>query len=145
MPALPSRRPIRSSCVSACSRSSKPRPRSATASWKPPNPFKGLTSQDVEVARTLARGGGYRADSQSPDWFGFALAEKLDINVRHGAPNAPEDLARIKNIIKTWLHNNVLAIDKREDEHRKTRRFIVPGTFHEPLAGNAAANDDALF
>jgi hypothetical protein len=74
--------------------------------WTPPNPFDGVTSAGVELARELARTGAHRADSRSSDWFGYPLARQLKIHVKPGQDNAPEDLARLKAIIKIWLKNN---------------------------------------
>jgi hypothetical protein len=110
--------------------------------WKPPDPFKGMTARDVEVGQKVAQGGAYRADSQSPLWFGYALAKHLKINVQHGHNNKREDLARLKAIIKMWLTNNVLDTETREDEKRKKRRFFIPGTFHTPIAMGGYADDE---
>jgi hypothetical protein len=109
--------------------------------WKPPDPFQDITPKDVEVARKVAQGGAHRADSQSPQWFGYAIAKQLNINVRHGIDNPPEDLARLKAIIKTWLKNDVLAYDEREDEKRKKRKYIVPGAM-EPMGENRYPDDE---
>ena len=109
--------------------------------WKPPDPFQGITPKDVEVAREVAQGGAYRADSQSPQWFGFAVAKRLNINASTAPTTRPEDLARLKTIIKTWLKNDVLAIEVREDEKRKKRKYIVPGRV-DPLGENGIADDE---
>ena len=109
--------------------------------WKPPDPFQGITPKDVEVAREVAQGGAYRADSQSPRWFGFAVAKRLNIDAQHGADNAAQDLARLKTIIKTWLKNGVLALEVREDEKRKERKYVVPGRV-DPLDENGIADDE---
>jgi len=111
--------------------------------WKPPDPFQGITSKDVEVARNVAQGGTHRADSQSPLWFGFALAKHLKINVQHGGDNAPAELARLKTIIKTWLKNDILAIEEREDGSRKKRKYIIPGSI-QPLVANGYADDEVV-
>jgi hypothetical protein len=111
--------------------------------WKPKNPFDGLTSRDVEVAQKVAQGGVYRADAQAKEWFGYALADHLKINVRHGAENKPADIVRLKQIIKTWIKNNVLAIEEREDDQRHSRKFIVPGS--AARNGNGYAADDDPF
>jgi AAA domain len=111
--------------------------------WTPPDPFDGVTSADVELARELARTGAHRADSRSSDWFGYPLASHLKIDVRPCRDNAPEDLARLKAIIKIWLKNNVLAIDEREDEHRKKRQFIVPGGFQQQRPEGEDSDDDS--
>jgi len=36
-------------------------------------------------------------------------------------------LAQTKRILKTWIGNGVLAIDTRDDDHRKQRDYIIPG------------------
>ena len=66
--------------------------------------------------------------SQSPLWFGYALAEHLNINVRYGHSNKKEDLARIKAIIKMWSKNNVLETEFREDESDGSGEYIIPGS-----------------
>lgn len=109
--------------------------------WEPPDPFAGLSANDMKVAQKLAQGGAYRADIQSPKWFGFALADHLKVNVRYGCNNAAADVARLKSIIKVWLHNKVLDIEEREDEKRKKRRFIIPGTFRDPDRTDDAGDD----
>ena len=113
--------------------------------WTPPNPFDGVTSADVELARELARTGAHRADSRSSDWFGYPLAAHLKIDVKPGRDNAPEDLARLKAIIKIWLKNNVLAIEEREDEHRKKRQFIVPGGFQQQRPEGEDLDEELCF
>src|SRR5262249_15475605 len=95
--------------------------------WKPPNPFQGVTTADMHKCRTLAQTGAYRLDSRSPEWIGYAVAEVLNINIARGAENSPQDLARIRQVLQTWLKNKVLKTDKREDKNRKKRTFVVPG------------------
>jgi hypothetical protein len=97
--------------------------------WKPPDPFKDVTTADMHKCRTLAQTGAYRLDSRSGDWIGYAIAGVLKINVSHGADNKREDLARIKQIIKTWIKHGVLATEKRQDNNRKERNFVVPGSW----------------
>jgi hypothetical protein len=54
----------------------------ATSSrWKPPNPFEGVTVSDMETGARLAATGEYRADSRSPKWCGYAVADLLHIPV----------------------------------------------------------------
>jgi hypothetical protein len=108
--------------------------------WSPPDPFKGVTATDMELAQTLARTGEYRADMRSPNWFGYALASHFGLMVSHGGDNNPKDLARIKAIMKTWLKNKVLEIDKREDDKRKIREFIVPGSFKAAASAEPASS-----
>jgi hypothetical protein len=110
--------------------------------WTPPDPFAGVTSADTELARKLATTGEYRADSRSPKWFGYALAEQLSVSVSHNGDNDPKDLSRLKHIIKTWLKNNVLDIEERKDRDGKDRSFIVPGSFNPSTATSTYSDDE---
>jgi hypothetical protein len=111
--------------------------------WNPPNLFDGVTTADMELARRLAQTGAYRADPRSPEWFGYALADSLNIPVSYGADNDGKDVARLKSIIKTWLQNKILKIESRVDETRHKRKFIVAGTFASSV-GATAMDDTAL-
>ncbi|WP_426442047.1 AAA family ATPase [Bradyrhizobium genosp. P] len=99
------------------------------SSWSPPDPFKNVTTADMELARTLAATGEYRADMRSPKWIGYALAKHFDLPIVHKGNNQPKDLERLKTIIKTWLSNKVLKIEERKDEEGKSREFMVAGSF----------------
>ena len=101
----------------------------AASPWSPPDPFKNVTTADMELARTLAATGGYRADKRSPKWFGYALAKHFDLKVSHAGDTDPADLARVQSIMKTWLNNKVLEIEERKDDEHKIRSFIIPGSF----------------
>jgi hypothetical protein len=116
-----------------------------SSSWKPKNPFDGLTSRDVELARTLAQTGAYRNDVRSPEWFGFALAQHLKIPIKYKADNAPADLTRVKAIMKTWIKNNVLAIEIRIDENRREREYIVLGNYQDGSPNVSYDSDDMAF
>jgi hypothetical protein len=109
--------------------------------WSPPDPFKGVTATDMELARTLAATGEYRADMRSPKWIGYALAKHFDMAVSSSGDKDPKDLSRLKTIIKTWLNNKVLAIDPRNDDDGKLREFIIPGSF-KPETLELPVSDD---
>src|SRR5262249_7417622 len=93
--------------------------------WKPPDPLQGVTAADMHKCRTLAQTGAYRLDSRASDWVGYMVAEVLGINVVHGADNKREDIARIKQILKTWIKHGVLTTEKRRDSNRKERDFVI--------------------
>jgi hypothetical protein len=99
--------------------------------WNPPDPFAGVSTADMHKCRTLVQTGAYRADSRSPDWIGYAVAKTLNINVVPGADNKREDLARIKQILKTWIKNKVLKTETRTDENRQKRAFVLPGPWSD--------------
>jgi AAA domain len=111
--------------------------------WSPPDPFKGLTTTDMELARTLAATGEYRADMRSPKWIGYALATHFSLSLSHKGHRDPKDLARVKAILEMWLKNKVLEIEERKDEDGKDRSFIIPGSFKpEPSTTSAATYSD---
>jgi AAA domain len=115
-----------------------------SSSWTPPNPFDGVTTADVELARNWSRTGAYRADPRSPDWFGYNLADHLHLDMRYGdrgPEGATADLAKVKQIIAQWRKNKVLATEERTDDKRRKRIFIVPGSY-EPTPPLDA--DDAI-
>jgi hypothetical protein len=99
--------------------------------WKAPNPFDGVTVSDLKVVQRLVQGGAFRADSQSPQWLGWWMAENLphlNIKTRHSdKPRDKAEVARLNSILKTWLKNNALEIEKRQDEKRRTKDFFVVG------------------
>jgi hypothetical protein len=92
--------------------------------WDYPQPFDGVTADDMRWMREKARQGNYRHDSRSPDWIGLPLAERLGLN-----PEA--DRKKLKTILHAWIANRVLAIEVRHDEARRPRRFVVPGRWEE--------------
>ena len=100
--------------------------------WKPPNPFQGVTVGDMHKCRTLAQTGEFRLDARASNWIGYMVADVLNINVAHGADNDRKDVARIKQILRTWFKNKVLATEERQDENRKMRTFVIPGPWSEP-------------
>ena len=96
-------------------------------SWKPPNPFQGITEADMHNCRKLAQTGTYRADSRAKEWFGYAVADMLKINIKYGSDNDPADIARMKQILETWQKNKVITVETRKDKDRRDHDFIVPG------------------
>jgi hypothetical protein len=81
----------------------------------------------MHKCRELARTGAWRKDSRASNWIGYLVADVLKINVTYGAENKKEDLVRIKQILSKWYKNKVLATEKRKDERRHEREFIIPG------------------
>ena len=76
------------------------------------------------MARVIAKiaGGEWRENIQAEAWVGNAVAEAFGLNV-----NEPSVKADAKKMLKAWLASGVLAVEERETEHRKTKKFVVPG------------------
>jgi AAA domain len=93
-------------------------------SWKTPDTFEGMSIADITFIRELAQTGAYRADSRAETgWIGEPLAERLGLN-----PTDKKDRARLNKIIKKWLKTRVLDIrERRDEESRKMRNYVVPG------------------
>jgi hypothetical protein len=108
--------------------------------WKPKNPFENVSTAQMQRCREVVKGGDFRADIQAKNWVGYMIGEVLGIDVAHGANNKPEDIARIKQIIKTWIKNGVLRVEKRSDEKSRSRSVVVPGAWSDP--GLDAQDDD---
>jgi hypothetical protein len=102
--------------------------------WTPPDVSQALSPAEEGLIFNAVQNQTYRADVQSPQWVGYAIAKTLGINVQYGASNAKPDLDRVKRIIKTLLTNNVLATDTALDpKTRKKHPIIIPGsTFYRP-------------
>jgi hypothetical protein len=115
------------------------------SSWTPPNPFDGVTTAHMHECRRLAQTGAYRADSRSPDWFGYVVAGVIGIELSHGGKNDKADLAKIKNILKTWIKNEVIKVVTQHDQQqRKDRQIILPGEWNDGETLNTEADDEDL-
>ena len=96
------------------------------ASWQFPDAFAGFSANDLPRIRELARTGTHRSDPRSPDWFGVAVAEMIGADLDN-----KRDRARVSQMIKSWLKTKVLDVERRPDEQRKEREYIVPGPYSE--------------
>ncbi|WFU44198.1 AAA family ATPase [Bradyrhizobium sp. CB82] len=114
--------------------------------WIPPNPFDGVSVSDIEVVQKVVQGGAFRADSQSPEWLGWWMAENLphlNIKTRHSdKPRDKAEVARLNSILKIWEKNKVIAIEPRKDEKRRERRFYIVG---EAIKVETATLEDAAY
>lgn len=100
--------------------------------WSPPNPFDGVTTNQMHECRKVAQGGAFRADAQSPDWFGYAVAKVLDIDISdENKKHNRKGRAKVSQVIKTWMKNEVFEIEEREDASRKKRKFVVLGKWRD--------------
>lgn len=111
------------------------------SSWTPPNPFDGVSAADVAAAQRLTQTAAYRADSRSPQWFGYAIAKHLGLPVFHEADNDKKDMAKVKAIIKTWLKNKVLDTEEGDGRGRHKVQYIVAGP-NKPAGLNGHQHDD---
>lgn len=114
--------------------------------WTPPNPFDGVSVNDLNVVQRVVQGGAFRTDSQSPHWLGWWMAENLpSLNIKTRCTDKPRnkaEVARLNSILKTWLKNKALEIETRPDDKRQARPFFVVGTTAETPHTNRPDNSD---
>jgi hypothetical protein len=96
------------------------------AAWSWPDAFAGLNADHLKLVQNKVAGGEWRADAQSGAWVGKAVAEVLGLDL-----DQPADKARVKALIKTWVKNGSLVEAERQDEARKSRRFLEVGVWVE--------------
>jgi 5S rRNA maturation endonuclease (ribonuclease M5) len=94
--------------------------------WDYPDPMSRITPDHMRKVRDMAAVGQYRKDPRSDDWIGRAVAEVADLD-----PDDMADLKTIKTALRAWFANGVLTTEERKDESRKTRTYVVPGTWNE--------------
>lgn len=92
----------------------------AVVPWKYPGVFDDVTTAHLTRVRLMAANGDYRADPQSPDWIGRAVAEVMELD-------ADDDKAKIKSILRTWFKNGALVTVERKDKKGMVRLFVAPG------------------
>jgi hypothetical protein len=100
--------------------------------WTYPNAFDNITPDHMHRIRTMVAAGSYRKDSRSEDWVGKAVAEMLDLDTEEEA-----DRKQVKAVLKTWFANGVLTTDKRQDQWRQWKAFVVPGNWTDEAAAVA--------
>jgi hypothetical protein len=118
----------------------------ALQSWKPANPFEGMSTDDIVWVRDLTKTGGYRRDSRSPKWLGFAIALHLKMPLARDGDKLPKiedrkDAARVRSIIEKWLKNKIIVVEERKDEQGKDREYILPGP-NEPETTTSTLGDE---
>lgn len=99
--------------------------------WIPPNPFDGVSVDDLKVVQKVVQGGAFRTSSQSPEWLGWWMAEHLSgLGIKARYVDKPRDkaaVAKLNSILKTWVSNKVLKIVTDQDEKRNKRDFYAIG------------------
>ena len=94
------------------------------APWRFPGVLDAVTEAHMLKVRTMAAAGTYRADAQSSEWIGRAVADVLNLDADSDA-----DRKRIKRILKLWVANGVLAVVQRKDARRHDKSYVMPGNW----------------
>lgn len=104
----------------------------AAALWTPPDAFDGLSVRDlyhVQQAIDQADDEKCRENAQAQGWAGHIVAGAIGLDAED-----PKDKARIKLLLKTWIRNGALAIDRRPDPRGKGRDipYVLVGDWIDP-------------
>jgi hypothetical protein len=91
--------------------------------WEFPEAANETTAADAEWARGEVLQKDYRADARANDWFGFALAKRLGLNI-----HKDRDKQKVKRIVQAWLEDGVLTTEVRNDAKSRPREYLTPGS-----------------
>lgn len=91
--------------------------------WQWPDSFDGVTTWHLRQVQERVANGKFRKDVQSKSWVGHVVADVCNLS-------SESDRHRIKDIIKTWVDNDMLRYVEELDEQRKTKIFVEVGTWH---------------
>ncbi|MDP3673640.1 MAG: hypothetical protein Q8R44_00870 [Novosphingobium sp.] len=91
--------------------------------WSPPDPFDDVTTEHLRSVQAFIANGEWRDNPQSGDWAGKAVAEVLGLDLDDKA-----DKAKTGSILKTWIRNGALRIERRRcPKRREDKNFVVSG------------------
>jgi hypothetical protein len=93
--------------------------------WEWPDAFDGIDLRHLYAVQLAVDDGEWRESIQAKDWVGHAIAQALQLDVSN-------DKGRIKNLLRTWVGNGALKVDKRRTDKSRDTPFIVVGSWVDP-------------
>ena len=91
--------------------------------WTMPGAFDGIEVADLRAVQAAIAGGTWAANAQAGNWAGHAIGQVLGINT-----DSPDGGKRIKTLLRTWIENGALKIDRQPDTGKgRDRPMIVVG------------------
>ncbi|MDB5507114.1 MAG: plasmid and phage replicative helicase [Devosia sp.] len=90
--------------------------------WQWPDPFADISVDDLRQVQAAVAAGEWKESVQAKSWVGYAIAEVLELD-----PDEPVMKARIKSLLKTWIKNGVLAVERRLGLDRHPCPYVVVG------------------
>jgi hypothetical protein len=92
--------------------------------WEKPDVFHGLTTWHLYTMQQRLAAGDWRESVQAKDWVGHLVASVAGLSVE-------SDKGRIKAIIRTWLRNGALEVERRTINGRDVP-FVIVGKAVDP-------------
>lgn len=94
-----------------------------TVPWKWPDPFADVTTNHLREVQDVIRAGDWAENIQAANWAGHAVAQVLGLDL-----DSKTDKAKAKDILKRWIANGVLRVEKRHDPKKgRDKPMIVVG------------------
>lgn len=90
--------------------------------WQWPDPLADMSVGDLDAVLNRVRSGKWRADPQSPDWVGRAVAEALNLDL-----TIKSERSKVTSCIGIWTASGALKTVDGKDEKSNTRKFVVVG------------------
>lgn len=91
--------------------------------WTMPGLFDAVEVGDLRRVQDAIRDGSWAENAQAANWAGFAVAGVLGIDAETGGGKT-----RIKAMLKTWIGNKALKIDRQHDPRNgRDKPMIVVG------------------
>ena len=92
--------------------------------WTPPDAFDDVSVSDLYRVQLAVDGKGLRESIQSPEWVGHEVAKVLGLN-----SDAKADKAKIRQLLRTWIANGALRVERVQDGKGKVRPIIAAGSW----------------
>lgn len=90
--------------------------------WKWPNAFAGITEEKLREIQRAVGEGEWREDVRSGEWVGHAIGSIVGKD-----SNDQKQKKQLNSMIRQWVANGVLEIERKPDARREMRAFVVPG------------------
>ena len=94
------------------------------APWEYPGAFSDVTTADLKAVQTTIAAKRWRANPQSPEWAGHAIADVLRLDV-----SDIQAQTKVKKLLGVWTKNGMFREVEGLDENRKKKRFVEVGTW----------------
>ena len=99
----------------------------AVREWEWPDAFDGISKKDASSVRTAIAAMAANPPQESAKgkhWVGYKVAEVLGLNINEKATNA-----KIKQMLKHWIKEDVLAVVERQNRRSgRLSKYVVAGS-----------------
>jgi hypothetical protein len=93
--------------------------------WEWPDAFEGLETRDLYKVQLAIDAADWGESVQAKDWAGNAVATTLGMD-------AEKDKHRIKAMLRAWVENRALKIDRRRTDKGREKPFVIVGSWVDP-------------